>query len=253
VLDARAAVLFYRNMKTSPFVAFLFAVSLYAAGDVQELAQYAAKYKADCEAVSGKQSTAIERAARSYGLALDTAERSATAAGDIKTVGIVTAERDAIKARSLAAREPKYFPQNLLPARKAYLETLAKLDAEKRPQMQKAAADYLRALASLQSRAQGNPELIAQIEAAKKSVVQGAVPLNAAKIAGSKWTLGGERMVFTLNAGGTSTSKWWWKITGENEVTMDVFNTPLTVKGTINGDATEIRLSNGEKATRIAQ
>lgn len=61
-------------------------VTLHGQELAPELAPLAAKYSADSEGITAKQAAAIDKAAHTYGMALDTAERSATAAGDVKAV-----------------------------------------------------------------------------------------------------------------------------------------------------------------------
>ena len=110
-------------------------------------------------------------------------------------------------------------------------------------------------LTSLQSRSTGNGNLLAQIEAEKKALIE---KLKGPSVADSKWRFGGENKIITLHANGTSSISWSgrrgsWKSAGPNDLVLDIWNTPQTDKVRINDDATEITWPDGAKATRLSQ
>lgn len=120
--------------------------------------------------------------------------------------------------------------------------------------MQKALADYLRALAALKARSAANPALLGQIEAAKKSVVQNAPGKDLARLlGGTTWTWPDTRNIkkenawFRLNDDGSTTAGWHarsgtWKALSGDTIELSVTFNPGT--GTVRFNR---ELSQGEK------
>ena len=162
-------------MKAVPLLALTFATMLHAQDLAPELAPLAAKYKAALAALDAQKAATLARVQQTYGIALDAAEKTATTAGSIEAIAAITKEREALKSGPLAPAWPENLPKALQAARKAFLDGAARVSADETPRRKAVDADYLRALASLQPKAAGKPELAAQI-AAEKEKVLGMVP-----------------------------------------------------------------------------
>jgi hypothetical protein len=195
-----------------------------AADIAPEIAPVAAKFKADFEAAEAEQAAAVARSARSYSAALDAAEKTATGAGDIKSLTAITAEKNALKNSSLKPAAHADLPKSLLAPRKAHLTAVTKAEADTQPRKQRAIADCVRALSTLESRAAGNANLIAQIGAEKERVLR-ASPMNLSKlskrIGGTRWKSSGNSNLF-INEDGTANTKLGltgtWKAVAEDRI-----------------------------------
>ena len=162
-------------MKT--FVAVLalaFVVPLHAQDLAPELQPLAAKHKADLAAFNAQKAAAMTRAQQPYVFALDGAERTATSAGNIDTVAAITKEREALKDGAMDAVFPGGLPKALQAPRKTYLDAMARVAADLEPRRKTINAAYLQGLASLQAKAEGKPDLAAQIAAEKEKLLAGA-------------------------------------------------------------------------------
>lgn len=166
-----------------------------------EIAPLAAKYKADTEAMEADRASSFARLAKVYQSALDDAEKTATATGAIKPLVAITEERDGLKAGQLPKTPHPDLPKTLLPAQKAYLAGVGKVEAEIGPRKQRAVADYLRSLTALQSRSAGNAGLLAGIAAEKESIIRD-IPVEALEITkrltGTTWRWSGDKETVTF-------------------------------------------------------
>ena len=238
------------------FALLAFSSVIHGADLAPELAPLAAKHKADDEAINAKRAASVAQVGRNYTMALNTAERTATAAGNVGAIAAITAERDGLKAGNLDSKQPDNLPRDLPTPRKSYLAEVAKVDADIKAQRQRATAAYLQALATLQSRSAANPALLGQIDAEKKALVEGDPATMSAKLAETKWRVGTGDKVLTLHRGGTSSISWAgrkgsWKVTGPNEISWDIWNTPTKEKVFINNEATQIKYPDGTMMVRI--
>lgn len=163
----------------APIAAFLLvlaASSAFAQTVAPELAPAAAKYKADMATLDAQRLAALAQAQKSHAAALDAAEKTATAAGNLPVVAAITKERESLIADTLTPNFPDGLPKNLLATRKAYLDAAAHIRANEATRRSAIGAEYLRALASLQSKAAANPELAQQIAAEKGKLLATTIP-----------------------------------------------------------------------------
>lgn len=152
-------------------IAIIWATTLHAEEFLPEIAPYVAKYKSDTGALTEQKNASLESPKRTYLAALATAEASATNAGHVPTVAAITREREAIDKAAIAAEFPKDFPKNLQSPRKAYLDSLGRVSADFNARQQRIDAEYLRTLASLQTKANANPALADQIASQKNRLL----------------------------------------------------------------------------------
>lgn len=167
----------------APIVAFLLALAAsnaFAQTVAPELAPAAAKYKADMATLDAQRLAALAQAQKSHAAALDAAEKTATAAGNLPVVAAITKERESLIADTLKPGFPDGLPKNLQTTRKAYLDTAANIRVNEATRRAAIGAEYLRALASLQSKAAANPELAQQI-ATEKANLLANTPANSSK------------------------------------------------------------------------
>ncbi len=153
----------------APVVPVAFAQEL-----LPELAAPAAQHKAADEALDKQKLEAIAAAAKSYVSTLDSIEKSATAKGEIDLVAAVVKEREAVATGALEPDLPAALPKaRLQMARKTLLTSVERINADFAMRRKKADADYLRVLATLQTKAAANPELAKQIAAEKAALLDG--------------------------------------------------------------------------------
>ena len=140
-----------------------------------ELAPLAARHKADLVAVDQQSAAALARSTPFYLAALEAAEKDALARANVDAVAAIHKEREAVNAGLIgdliAAPFPPKLPAGLKSSRDALLESFKRLQADSLKLRQRANADYLRALAGLQPRAAGNPELAREIKAESDAVL----------------------------------------------------------------------------------
>lgn len=148
-------------------------LSLHAQDLLPELAVPAAKYKGSIEALNKQKQEAMAKAAQSYVGMLDGIEKAATAKGDLDLVAAVVQEREAAITGMVDPELPPALPKSKLKmTRKTLLATFERLNedfAKRRKQMD---ADYLRVLATHQTKSASNPELAKQV-AAEKALLLG--------------------------------------------------------------------------------
>jgi len=158
---------------------------------VPELAESAAKYKAVIEALREKKAEAVGKAAQSYVNALDGIEKSATAKGDVDLIAAVVKERESAVAGLLEDDLPAALPKvRLYGARKALQKNLKKIGEDFARKGKQADADYLRALAGLQTKAAPGSELATQVAAEKAAVLAGGASVANGAAKGKKVSRG---------------------------------------------------------------
>ena len=157
-----------RGFATACMLAF---VSVVPAQDfAPELVPLVTQHQTALAALDAQRTAAVARVQQTYLAALDSAEKSATTAGTIEVVAAITKEREALKSGLMAPVMPEGLPKTLQPIRKAYFDGTARVAAEASPRQKALDTDYLRALAALQQRAAGKPELAKQIAAEKEKL-----------------------------------------------------------------------------------
>jgi hypothetical protein len=140
-----------------------------------ELAGPAAKRKAADEALDKQKTEAIVVATKPYLSALDGVEKSATAKGELEVVAAVVKEREAAVAGTLDPELPAALPKiKLQGTRKALLTKLEQLNNDFAKRKKQSDADYLRFLATLQTKAASNPELAKQLATEKAALLAGS-------------------------------------------------------------------------------
>ena len=156
--------------------AFLAMAGLSAVLHAQELpAQIqplADKYKSDLAILESQRAGAVGRAQQTYIAALTAAENAALTASQLPVIAAITAESQAVTSNSMPAEFPRGLPATLQPARKVYMDTVARIAAEMPPRKEKIGVDYLRALTGLQASA--DAELSAAIAGEKLRILSEA-------------------------------------------------------------------------------
>ena len=196
--------------------------ALHAQDVAPELAPVAAKYKADIAALDALKAAALARLQQPYIAALDVAEKTATSAGSLEAVAGIAKERAALKSGLMAPAFPGDLPKTLQPARKNYVDSIARIPADEVQRRRAIDADYLRALGSLQGKAAANPELAAQIAAEKDKLIANVASGTSAgaatiKASGRNAVVNGNFDV--ADAAGTPSG---WKVPGEDGGTFKV-------------------------------
>lgn len=147
---------------------------LYAQELLPELAGPAAKHKAADDALDKQKTEAIALATKPYLSALDGIEKSATAKGELEVVAAVAKEREAAVAGALDPELPAALPKmKLQGTRKALLTKIEQINGDFAKRKKLADADYLRFLATLQTKAASNPELAKQLATEKAALLAG--------------------------------------------------------------------------------
>lgn len=159
---------------------FLGAGCAFAQTLAAELAPAASKHKADSTALDIQRTAALAQAQRPYSIALDAAEKTATTSGNLSTVAAITRERAALASGLMAPEFPDALPKTLQTVRKTSLDETARMRASEATRRAAIDAEYLRALAGLQSKAAANPELAQQIAAEKQRLLAAVAPGGAA-------------------------------------------------------------------------
>ena len=162
-------LLFVLALGLSPVAPILYAQEL-----LPELAGPAAKHKAANEALDKQKQEAVAGATKPYLSALDGVEKSATAKGELEVVAAVVKEREAAIAGTLDPELPTALPKaKLQSSRKALLAKIEQLNMDSAKRKKLADADYLRFLATLQTKAASNPELAKQLASEKAALLAG--------------------------------------------------------------------------------
>lgn len=151
------------------------ATMIHAQELLPELAGPAAKHKAADEALDKQKQEAVVVATKPYLSALDGVEKSATAKGELEVVAAVVKEREAAVAGTLDPELPATLPKmKLQGTRKALLTKLEQLNNDFAKRKKQSDADYLRFLATLQTKADSNPELAKQLATEKAALLAGS-------------------------------------------------------------------------------
>ncbi len=151
------------------------ATMIHAQELLPELAGPAAKHKAADEALDKQKLEAVVVATKPYLSALDGIEKTATAKGEIEVVAAVIKEREAAAAGALDPELPAALPKmKLQGTRKTLLTKLEQLNVDFAKRKNLSDADYLRFLATLQTKAVSNPELAKQLAAEKAALLAGS-------------------------------------------------------------------------------
>lgn len=130
-----------------------------------ELAPLAAKFEADNAVITAARETALAKVREGYLADLATAERSATGGGRVKEVAAIFQVREAVAGGAPDPRAPADFPKSLERRHSTYLAALATVEREYAPRYQKTAADLLRVLGTMETRAAaGSPLRTASAE-----------------------------------------------------------------------------------------
>ena len=157
---------------TAITTAIMTVLALHAQDVLPELALPAAKYKGAIESLNKQKQEAMAKAAQSYVGLLDGIEKTATAKGDLDLVAAVVKEREAAVTGMVDPELPAALPKaKLKTARKTLLATLERVNEDFAKRRKQVDADYLRVLATLQTKSASNPELAKQVAAEKASLL----------------------------------------------------------------------------------
>lgn len=173
----------YPTTMKYPLAALLYCLAAsggFAQALAPELVPAATKYKADIAAFEVQRTAAVAQAQRAYSAALDAAEKTATATGNLSIVAGITKERGTLASGLMAPEFPDGLPKTLQTIRKTYLDEAARLRTSEANRRAAIDAEYLRALASLQTKAATNPELAQQVTAEKQKLLATVAPSGAA-------------------------------------------------------------------------
>jgi hypothetical protein len=177
-----SSIRFHRPEESSmkPILCILLFAALAHAACAQalapELAPLAAKYQADLAALEAQRTNALTQAQNPYTAALATAEKSATAAGNVTAIAVINAERAALTRGLTTPGFPPGMPKELQNPRKTYLDAVARIRAAEAPRRQTLDSAYLRALTGLSAKAPKESALAKQIEAEKQKLIANAPP-----------------------------------------------------------------------------
>src|ERR1051325_10150084 len=109
-------------MKLSLLIALVSGATLHAQTLAPTLAPIATKYKADVAALESQKTAALTRIQTVYISALDRAEQTATAAGDVNTIRAITNDREALKTGAVLPVSAPDLPKTLQTPRKTYID-----------------------------------------------------------------------------------------------------------------------------------
>ncbi|HRT29999.1 MAG TPA: hypothetical protein P5527_09410 [Kiritimatiellia bacterium] len=152
----------------------MLAMAMSAQELLPELAGPAAKYKEVVESLEKQKSEVISKAAQSYVSALDGIEKSATAKGDVDLIAAIVKEREAAVAGMLEEDIPSALPKaRLYGTRRALQKKIAQIGNDISKRRKQVDANYLRTLATLQTKAAPDSDLAKQLAAEKKAVLAG--------------------------------------------------------------------------------
>ena len=164
---------------------FAFRATLVAQELAPAIAPIASKRAASLNALEAEKSAALERARQPYLAALDAAEKTATAKGELETVAAISRERTALMNGLVPPAPPEGLPKGLHAARKSTLDALSRAATEDATRRRAVDVEYLRALTTLQTQTRGNPELAAQITAEKQKLLAAVTGSSGATASGT--------------------------------------------------------------------
>jgi hypothetical protein len=230
--------MFEIQMNTRPLLVTLFLgiAQIALAADSPEIAQLDQKYKVAVDATEQRLKDTTARAAMKYQLELNTAERAATISGNLDSITAINSELNDLRENRLEGQPRLNLPKQLHVTRAGFIAEKVKLEAEAKTQSQKSSAEYLRGLAALQTRAAGNPALLAEIETRKNQILNGEkqkTVLSEKFLENTEWYWQGEKdRAWTFLPGGKcdtdpgSKPTFVWKV-----ATADTFT--LSIKGVV--------------------
>jgi hypothetical protein len=146
-----------------------------AAGLAPELATHATKYKADADALTPMREQALATVAKPYTEALDAAEQKSTQAGRAEEVKAILEEKKKVSAgRRVGQVAAPQLPKGLAGARTTYLREFERCEREHAARAKQLAADYLRALGTIETAARSKKQdtLLAQIALLKRDLLR---------------------------------------------------------------------------------
>ena len=162
------------GMRKAVFLTGMLATVMNAQELLPELAGPAANYKEVGESLGKQKAEAVSKAAQSYVSALDGIEKSATAKGDVDLIAAIVKEREAAVAGMLEEDIPSALPKaRLYGTRRALQTKIAQIGNDISKRRRQEDANYLRALATLQTKAAPGSDLAKQLAAEKKAVLAG--------------------------------------------------------------------------------
>ena len=118
-----------------------------------QLQPLAEKHKSDLIALDTQRGVALERAQQTYVVALSAAESAAINASQLSVVAAIAKERGEVTKGSMSVEVPQDLPKTLQPARKAYMDTVARIAVEASTRQEKIDLEYVRSLNNLQASA----------------------------------------------------------------------------------------------------
>jgi hypothetical protein len=200
-----------------------------------EIAQLAARHKADVEASAKLQEQALAAARAPYLSALSAAEAKASTAGKPDELKAVMEESETVKTgRTMSETPSPLLPRTLMSARNAYLREIAKAARDHQARTQAAGGVYLRGLAFAESTARGpnRAALLGQINAEKLKLTGQSSAAPPVSSQGNVVLNGG----FTAKEPDDTPSQWKHGGSGRGAVTSDATGSFLRM---INTDGKE--------------
>lgn len=156
------------------FFTILAAVAVLAQESAPELTEATGKYKAAVESLEKSRGVAFALAAKPYLSLLDSIEKSATANGDVDLVAALVKERAAAMTGALEGELPAALPKSKLQgARKTLSAKVGKMATDFAKRRKQTEAEYLKALALLQTKAAPGSDLAKQVTAEKAALLEG--------------------------------------------------------------------------------
>lgn len=194
-------------MKATPFALLVLAGTLIAQELASELAPLAKKFDDEMAAFDEARRKFLEPAKKVYMTAIEMAEKTETGATHDAVAAAAAAERTAVEDAEMSPAPQGYLPKSLIPARKTYMDAVAKAEQELSLRKKRLATDYLGRMDFLPARTR--PDLTMQIarektralsrissadgdaQSAKNLAVNGGFGQFNAKGELAKWKLGG--------------------------------------------------------------
>ncbi len=235
-------------MKASVFFALALIATVHAQELLPELQPLAAKHKANVATIESQKATALAHAREVYVAALEAAEKSATTTGQLPIVATLTKEREAVNSGKMSPTLLADLPKSIQAQRKSCEDAVARVSADFTLRQQRVDADYLRALAALQSRTLPNSELAKQLAEEKASLLQGAAGKIAKNLYETRWTSAGVTLTFHTDesVSGSNGGKGTWKLTTDNKLLIQWPNGKPAEKWSYDPSANKITQPNGD-------
>jgi hypothetical protein len=151
----------------------LSALAVMAQVPAPELAAQSAAHKEASQSLSEQRNKALAELKTVYLTALESADQSATAAGNVAAVAAITKERELMQRDLFGADIPSDLPKSLQSARRAYAKGREKVVNEFAQRQKAIDGNYLRFLATIQPKAATNRDLALQILNEKQRIMAG--------------------------------------------------------------------------------